>query len=65
MARYAKMAIDVGIEEREVNMTLRDAHQVATFFECVMNDIGLSQSQRVKLGPAMRRHITTTMDGSQ
>jgi hypothetical protein len=57
MTRYAKMALDVGIEERQTAIHERQAMVIARFFETVMDEIGLTDDQLQTLGPTMRRHL--------
>lgn len=57
MARYAKMALDVGLEERQQALHEKQAALIARFFESVMNEVELSDEQRKLLGPTMRRHL--------
>jgi hypothetical protein len=57
MARYAKMALDVGIEERTVKMREGQAAMIARFFESVMGEIELTPEQQEILAPTMRRHL--------
>lgn len=57
MARYAKMALDVGLEERQQTLHENQAALIARFFETVMQDVELTDEQTKLLGPAMRRHL--------
>ena len=57
MARYAKMALDVGLDERQQTLQENQAALIARFFETVMNDVELTDEQTKLLGPAMRRHL--------
>lgn len=57
MARYAKMALEVGLEEREQTLHENQAALIARFFESVMNEIELTDEQTQMLAPSMRRHL--------
>jgi hypothetical protein len=57
MARYAKMALDVGLEEREQTLHENQAALIARFFETVMHEIELTDEQTKMLAPTMRRHL--------
>jgi hypothetical protein len=57
MARYAKMALDVGLEDRQLAIHEKQAAVIARFFEAVMNEVELTDEQRKMLGPTMRRHL--------
>jgi hypothetical protein len=57
MARYAKMALDVGIEERTAKLREDQAAMIARFFESVMGEIDLTPEQQKILAPTMRRHL--------
>lgn len=49
MARYAKMAIDAGIDERRVAVAERVADILAPLLENLAEDLNLSAKQRAKL----------------
>lgn len=57
LARYSKMALDIGIEEAQLHLAEREADMVTRYFDAVMNDINLSPDQRRLLGPAMHKHL--------
>lgn len=57
MARYAKMAIDVGLEAKNQQIREKQATLIAKFFEAVMGEIELTADQQNALGPALRRHL--------
>jgi len=57
LARYSKMALDIGIEERQLALAERVANIVSDYFEAVLRDIELTPLQRKQLGPAMRKHM--------
>lgn len=56
-AKYAKMAIDVGVDERAILLAERQADQVDKFLRAVVDELDLSPTQYKKLGPAMRRQF--------
>jgi hypothetical protein len=60
MAKYSKMALDVGIEERTVQLAERQAELVTRFFESVLDELELTPEQYEKLGPAMRKNLVLT-----
>lgn len=57
MTRYAKMALDVGLEERNQRIRESQADVIAKFFEAVMGEIELTPDQQRMVGPALRRHL--------
>ena len=57
LARYAKMALDIGIEERQIQLAEREADMINGYFEAVLQDVELTPAQRRKLGPSMRKHL--------
>lgn len=58
LARYSKMALDVGIEERQIQLAEREADLIGRYFEAVLGDLELTPAQQKALGPAMRRHLS-------
>jgi hypothetical protein len=58
LARFSKMALDVGLEERQMQLAEREATMIARYFEAVMGDLDLTEEQRSKLGPSMRKHLS-------
>ncbi len=40
MAKYAKMALDVGIEERQIQLAETQAHQLVSVITAVLTDLG-------------------------
>jgi hypothetical protein len=57
LARYSKMALDIGIEEAQLKLAEREADLVSHYLEAVLTDLSLTPDQRKKLGPSMRRHL--------
>lgn len=57
LARYCKMAIDVGIEERQITLAESQANIIRIFFEACMRDIDLTPEQRSQVSPVMHRNI--------
>lgn len=57
MARYAKMAIEVGVSELEVKLAESESKIIASFFEACMDDLELTSEQREQVGVSMRKHI--------
>jgi hypothetical protein len=56
MARYAKMATDIGIEEREITLAENEARVIHIFFEACMDDLELTKEQRAHVATTMRRN---------
>jgi hypothetical protein len=57
LARYSKMALDIGIEEAQLTLAEREADMVSHYLEAVISDLSLTPEQRRQIGPAMRRHL--------
>jgi hypothetical protein len=57
LARYSKMALDIGIEEAQLKLAEREADMVSDYLEAVISDLSLTPDQRRKLGPSMRKHL--------
>lgn len=57
LAKFAKMAADAGIAERETVMKEAQTRMIATMMEAVFNELGLDPDQREKLGPAIRKQL--------
>lgn len=58
LAHYAKLAADMGIAERQQSMQESQTAMMAALIENVLRDVGLSDKQRDKVGPSIRRHLT-------
>lgn len=56
-AKLAKVAIDVGIEERQVRVSEAMALQLAGVMRSVLGDLGLSPAQQELVGPSVAKHI--------
>lgn len=59
LAKYSKMAIDAGILERQTRLAESQAGMVVTLIENVMSELGLTNAQRKRLGPAIRKNMDT------
>jgi hypothetical protein len=57
LARYSKMALDIGIEEAQLKLAEREADMVSHYLEAVLTDLSLTPEQYKRLGPSMRRHL--------
>lgn len=57
MAKYARMAAEMGVEERTIALAERQSKYITDFVEQVLEDIELTPRQHKRLGPAMRRHL--------
>lgn len=64
MARYAKMAIDAGIAERQVVLAERVGGMIGRLVAAVLDDLGLSEGQRELAPVVVRRHLTAIATGS-
>jgi hypothetical protein len=56
MAKYARMAIELGLSEREVAFAKQEAKLIAIYIEAIMDDLELTKDQRSQVGESMRRH---------
>lgn len=57
LARYAKMAADMGVAERQVDMQEQQVELVASAMEQVLAEVGINKEQRDMIGPALREHL--------
>ena len=65
VARYAKMAADAGMAEREVQLAESQTELVAELLEKVVGSLDLTAEQRGQVGPSIRRHLTLVADDAQ
>jgi hypothetical protein len=63
-ARIAKMAADLGVDERLASLAEHQTAMVAQVFEAVADEIELTKEQRQALGPAVRRQLASMQNGS-
>jgi hypothetical protein len=64
-ARIAKLAHEMGVDERLVNLAEHQTALVAQLLEAVADDIELTKEQRQALGPAVRRQLALMQNGSK
>jgi hypothetical protein len=64
-ARIAKLAHDMGVDERLVNLAEHQTAMVAQLLEAVADDIELTKEQRRALGPAIRRQLALMQNGNK
>jgi len=55
--QIAKMAADMGVSERLTELAENQTAMIAKVIEAMAGDLGLTQSQRKELGPALRRQL--------
>lgn len=58
LAKYSKMAIDVGVAERQVRLAETKGEEIATALKAIMSELGLNQKQSALLPEAIRKHLT-------
>lgn len=58
VARYAKMAADAGIAERQTNLQEEQTAMIARVMEATLDELGLNKKQKEAVGPALRKHLT-------
>jgi hypothetical protein len=63
LARFAKVASEMGIEERKVKAAEKRTDLMARFLEGVLDRIELTADQRSQVGPAIRAEIAA-LNGS-
>jgi hypothetical protein len=56
-ARIAKLAHDMGVDERLIVLAEQQTSLVADLIEAIANDIKLTDAQKRALGPAIRRQM--------
>jgi len=57
VARIAKMALDAGVAERQVQLAERYGHQLAEMLRAVFDELELTAAQRERLPDLLRRHL--------
>ena len=62
VARYAKLAADAGVAEREQQLAESQTEVVADLLEKVVGSLDLTSEQREELGPSIRRHLSLVRD---
>jgi len=62
VARYAKLAADAGVAEREQQPAESQTEVVADLLEKVVGSLDLTSEQREELGPSIRRHLSLVRD---
>lgn len=62
VAYLAGRALDIGIEEKKVQLAEAAAAMIANLVESVMDEVGLTADQRKRVGPAIR-HQLSDIDG--
>jgi hypothetical protein len=65
LAKYAKLAADAGIAERQTQLQETQMQLITQLMEAVFDEIGLSKRQRAAVGPAIRRHLTLLPGGME
>lgn len=65
MAQYAKMALDVGIEERQIQIAEKHAQQIVTVITAVLTDLGLDPTD-ISTRQIVRRRLveSASIEGS-
>lgn len=58
VSRYAKLAGDMGIAERQIALAEQQTAMMKELLEGVMGEVGLTAAQRKKVGPAIRKHLS-------
>lgn len=56
LARFSKMAIDIGLEERELELAQSQAEVIKLFVDACISDLELTSEQRKQVAPIMRKH---------
>lgn len=57
LARFSKMALDAGVEERMVRVAERVGSQIAALIRGVLDDLQLTEAQRETAPAIVRRHL--------
>lgn len=57
LARYSKMALDAGVEERRVRLAESMAMQLAPVLQAIFKELGLTDKQRDKAPAIVERHL--------
>lgn len=59
LARFAKVASDMGIEDRKLHVAEAQTALMSRFVEGVLGRVGLTPEQRREIGPAVRAELAT------
>lgn len=57
MAKFAKLAHDMGISERGMNLKEMQTQMMAQLLQGVLGELGLTAAQKKKIAPAIREHM--------
>lgn len=64
VVKYAAAASAMGVQERQAQLMEQQALMMGQLIESVVTDVGLTPTQRKKLGPALRKRLSTgTVEG--
>lgn len=64
LARYAKLAIDAGFQERQLQISEETAETLMRAFEAAMEESGLPDELRGETARALSRHLKLVTDAS-
>ena len=64
LARFSKMALDAGVEERMVRVAENIGEQLATFVKGLLTDLHLSEEQEERAPEIVRRHLRVLQGGN-
>jgi hypothetical protein len=64
LARFAKMALDAGVAERQVRIAEGWADRLGRLFDAVFADLDLTPAQLKKAGPSLERHLRVLEGGA-
>lgn len=64
VAKFSKLAADMGIAERSQQLREHQTAMVQNLIEAVCKDLDLTAAQRKEVGPAIRRQLTLVQDNS-
>lgn len=59
VAKYAQVAVAMGVAEEQANLAVAQTKLMGVLLERVMNELDLTDAQRKKVGPTIRRELAT------
>lgn len=59
LARFSKMALDAGVDERRVRLAENMASQLAPVLQAIFKELGLTAKQKGKAPEIVERHLMT------
>jgi hypothetical protein len=65
LARYSKMAIDAGVEERRVRLAERWSEEISAVLQGILSDLRLTPGQKKEAPAIVRKHLVPLETGAK